>query len=192
MTRISIFQAAQSGDVANVRSELSAGVDPNEWYQGQTALMLASERGHAGVCELLLNNGARVNAVDSYNRTPLFLATAFQHFDAARVLIEHGADPGVRCNLGGENCMDVAKLRSNISLQRLLNVDHQQTTSPTKAKFEEQLHVPASEPTPQSSLTDLGAHQQPSLLANSYPQRAPPPEQDESRRPEPLSTNNVW
>ena len=48
--------------------------------------------GHMEVAELLIDKGADENAEDSYNRTPLLLATSDNHKDIAELLIAKGSD----------------------------------------------------------------------------------------------------
>jgi len=55
-----------------------------------TALHLAVVKGHAGMCQLLVERGADVNAKRSDNVTPLMLATHWGHIAVAAVLREHG------------------------------------------------------------------------------------------------------
>jgi hypothetical protein len=57
-----------------------------------TALMWASERGHLGIAQLLVEKGANVNAAktdDGY--TALMLASVFGHLETVRFLLSRGA-----------------------------------------------------------------------------------------------------
>ena len=62
----------------------------------ETALHLASLRGHVDVAKLLLKHGADIEAQDDDERTPLHLASRVGHVEIARVLLEHGADTEAR------------------------------------------------------------------------------------------------
>ena len=53
---------------------------------GKTALMLASEKGHADAVKALLAAGANVNARDKDGRTALSLATENGHTETANIL----------------------------------------------------------------------------------------------------------
>eukprot|EP00760_Papus_ankaliazontas_P030586 PhM_4_TR4912/c0_g1_i2/m.57070 len=115
--------AARDGDVDVVRAELSRGVPPDTRYRGQTALMYAAEADRADVCAVLLENGARPDAIDTYGRTPLHLCSRTTALSACRVLLEYGAaatsDVPSRMGLG-ETAVDVAKHRGVIELVRLV------------------------------------------------------------------------
>jgi putative intracellular protease/amidase len=56
----SLFEAAKRGDADDVRTWLSAGVDPNFQHVefGSTALMVAAENGHMAVARMLVQGGA--------------------------------------------------------------------------------------------------------------------------------------
>ena len=59
----------------------------------ETVLLLAVPGGHMDVVELLLKNGADVNASDeNYGRAALHVASRENHFDVVKLLIQNGAD----------------------------------------------------------------------------------------------------
>ena len=58
-----------------------------------TGLLLAAARGDVPQIRTLIAKGARVDVRDSYERTPLHIATYGRHHDAMRALKELGADP---------------------------------------------------------------------------------------------------
>jgi hypothetical protein len=185
MSRVDIFAAAHEGNDEGVRRELAAGVDPNVFVRGQSVLMIASERGHASICEILVRNGAKINAVDRYGRTALYQAVVFNQPACAKVLVAHGAKQDTRSWLGGEMPLDIAKLRSNVELQRALT----QTSNASKVDPPK----PFTQTIEPKVLTPLLQQQQSVAAAElpvafSYPRRAPAPEVDETRTPEPLST----
>jgi uncharacterized protein len=68
-------------------------------YAGLTAaardrqLLSAARSGNAGKISLLLDVGARIEARDDRERTPLLIASAHDRVEAARVLVAAGADP---------------------------------------------------------------------------------------------------
>ncbi len=97
-----LLEAAQRGDVVQVRSLLDAGtpVDARSRY-GATALFFAADKANLELARLLLDRGADVNVVDTfYNASPLPWAlfkgaTSAPHRELARLLVERGAaDPG--------------------------------------------------------------------------------------------------
>ena len=60
-----------------------------------TGLFLAAARGDAEQIKALIAKGARPDARDSYERTPLHVAAYAKRHDAMRALVALGADPNV-------------------------------------------------------------------------------------------------
>ena len=90
-----IHDAARNGDLAGVQAELDKGVDVDESddsWPGMTPLHYAADEGHTEVVELLIANGADVNAKDENGRTPLHLATYWGEKEIVELLIAAGAD----------------------------------------------------------------------------------------------------
>ncbi|XP_041970434.1 ankyrin-3-like [Aricia agestis] len=91
---------------------LVRGCDPSATDDcGYSALHLAAERGFTELVRLLLASGAAVSyrpdTADDFPRTthtdePLRLAIRNKHYDVARLLLEHGADPNKRYFFGSE------------------------------------------------------------------------------------------
>ncbi|XP_012940002.1 ankyrin repeat and protein kinase domain-containing protein 1 [Aplysia californica] len=82
-----------------VKVALKAGVDPNiemgnpQGLPGRcTPLHLAAYRGDVSILQLLVQNGARVDARDNTNHTPLHYAATRSNSLAARKLLKYGAD----------------------------------------------------------------------------------------------------
>ncbi len=72
-----------------------AGVagNPNLVFDsGQTALHFAASQGHTGLMQLLIAQGANVNAVDLPGNTPLHRAVENGDLEAAGLLLDQGAD----------------------------------------------------------------------------------------------------
>ena len=55
--------------------------------------------GHTGVCALLVELGAGVNAQAANGATPLMMATQEGRTDTVRWLLDHGADPGLKTDV---------------------------------------------------------------------------------------------
>ncbi|MFN3191034.1 MAG: PQQ-binding-like beta-propeller repeat protein [Aureliella sp.] len=89
-----LWDAAQRGDTAEIRSLLDAGVDPNAPTQyNATALMYACGRGHEEAVKMLLKAGANPNNKDRfYNATPMAWAAMKQNKDIAVLLVEAGCE----------------------------------------------------------------------------------------------------
>ena len=102
-----IHDAAKTGDLAGVQAELDKGVDVDEddssWGSwGETPLQLAARYSHNEIVELLIDNGADVNAKDVNGNTPLHLAALFGRKEVVELLIANGAAVNVKGgNLGG-------------------------------------------------------------------------------------------
>lgn len=88
-----LWSASMNGSADMVRSLLAAGADPNAaLLSGETPVMTAARTGDPEVLELILGAGANPNVSATRGQTALMWAVGQQHIDAARVLLEHGAD----------------------------------------------------------------------------------------------------
>ena len=58
--------------------------------------MLSSEKGHRGVCELLIERGAKVDLADKYGKRALMFASENGHREVCRLLLERGAEVNVQ------------------------------------------------------------------------------------------------
>ena len=98
-----IFNAAEAGDLEKVQALLKDYLDLvfTEDKYGQTPLHIAAENGHRDMAELLLNNGADVNAKANNYTRPLHIAAENGHRDMAELLLNNGADVNAKAN--GDN-----------------------------------------------------------------------------------------
>jgi ankyrin repeat protein len=112
-----LVEMVKQGDLGKVRALLAANflLASQRLPNGESPLMAAVYRGHADIVEALIDAGAEIDVfaaaatgrvedvertataetVTSYaydGWTPLHLAAFFGHTDAARLLLEHGAD----------------------------------------------------------------------------------------------------
>lgn len=88
-----LHEAARQGDAAEIKRLLDAGVPVDGTNQyGATALTYAASKGHIEVVELLVKQGADVNAADTfYSSTPAGWAAYDGHVETVRFLYENGA-----------------------------------------------------------------------------------------------------
>ena len=87
-----IHDAVNRGDLAGVQAELDKGANVNAKMWRRTPLHSATAGGHTEIAELLIDNGADVNANEDYGWTPLHLAAKYGHREVAELLIAKGAD----------------------------------------------------------------------------------------------------
>jgi ankyrin repeat protein len=89
-----LMLAATNGNAAIADALLRAGADANAALpEGETVLMTAARTGDPGVVKALVARGANVNARENWlGETALMWAAAENHAEAARVLVDHGAD----------------------------------------------------------------------------------------------------
>jgi len=119
---------AADGDEAGVQSLLSSGV-PLLYSNadGQTALMLAVDRGHEGTVDLLLRKAkeegvscdAMLAARDCEGMTALHYACVCERDGCVVQLMEAGADPDVKSN-EGETCWDAASAHISELMKKAL------------------------------------------------------------------------
>ena len=100
-----LYLASNNRNAAIVEVLLKGGANPNAaLWSGITPLMAATKTGVTEVVNVLLANGADVNNQEPRrNQTALMWAIAFKHPDAARMLIEKGADVNVKTRMLDEN-----------------------------------------------------------------------------------------
>ena len=72
--------------------------------------------------ETLVDLGANVNAQSTGNETPLMKAIAFDNADAAKLLIEKGADPDIKNSMDRDS-YSFAKASRNEAILSALGID---------------------------------------------------------------------
>jgi hypothetical protein len=96
----SLIQAAQQGDVRQVRDLLAQGADVNAMDQsGKTALMIAAGKGDLGMVNVLLKApGIDLNRKDkgALGLTALMSAALKNNLSVVKALVQAGADPYVK------------------------------------------------------------------------------------------------
>jgi ankyrin repeat protein len=122
-----LFEAIERHDTVAVATLLKKGADPNApkpegWRPLHTAIGRLGVGGPIEVVKLLIQHGADVNAWDeNHHETPILSACDEEPEDveAARMLLEAGADPNVRRS-DGESPLRLAARDENLALAELL------------------------------------------------------------------------
>jgi len=130
----SIFEAAKGGDSEGIKEFLAAGVDPDEktgFTFGQTPLCVASTK---EVAELLIAEGADVNAVVTNSGTPLHYAVERGYKEIAELLINKGANINFDKRGVAETPLDRAKRYKQIETIALLRKHGGKTGEELKAE----------------------------------------------------------
>ncbi|MDP6417772.1 MAG: ankyrin repeat domain-containing protein, partial [Gammaproteobacteria bacterium] len=100
---ISIHVAVKSGNIEAVKQHLAAGTDVNAKSKGNgwTPLFYAtSGGGQKEIAELLIAEGANVNAKDKLGDTSLQVAAYQGHKEIAELFIANGADVNSKADNG--------------------------------------------------------------------------------------------
>jgi glucan biosynthesis protein C len=105
-----IHQASLQGDMETVQQHIAAGVDIDQRdpTSGNSPLTNAATFGRIEVAQVLLRQGADVNARNNEGSTPLHAAAFFCHTEVVEMLLEHGADTSLRNNAGATALDSVA------------------------------------------------------------------------------------
>lgn len=84
---------AWNNDVLGVKLHIYAGTDIDQAdIDGNIPLLLAVERGHIGMAELLIQHEANLEVTDRDGFTPLIMSAEFNHPEVLLILLEAGAD----------------------------------------------------------------------------------------------------
>ena len=116
-----LFLAVRHNSLALTRELLELGANAEEPLS-ETPLHAAATVGSDTICQLILQNGANVNARNSFGRTPLHMAALHNRSTVAGSLISAGADIGARDNVQ-ITALYHAVVWNSVPLVRLL-LDH--------------------------------------------------------------------
>ena len=76
------------------------GINDKDEY-GETALHHCSQYGAIDAVEYLISNGAKIDILDAFGRTPLILGiSAAEHFRVTQLLLKAGANPNIKDKYG--------------------------------------------------------------------------------------------
>ena len=93
-----LMLAALKGELQLCQLMIQKGGDVNK--PGWTPLHYAATRGHLAVLNLLLEENAYIDAASPNNTTPLMMAAHYGTPSAVKLLLEAGADPMLKNDLG--------------------------------------------------------------------------------------------
>lgn len=93
-----LMMAALKGHIELVRQLIGRDADVNK--PGWTALHYAATNGHVAVMQLLLDHHAYIDAESPNGTTPLMMAAQYGSPGAVKLLLEAGADPLLKNQLG--------------------------------------------------------------------------------------------
>lgn len=93
-----LMLAALKGYLPLVKKLVERDADVNK--TGWTPLHYAASSGHVSVIEFLLDNSAYIDAESPNGSTPLMMAAMYGSPEAVKVLIQAGADLGIKNQLG--------------------------------------------------------------------------------------------
>ena len=93
-----LAEAARVGNAEEVILLLADGhdIDERDVQYDATALQWAAEYGHKAIVEILISNGADLNALNNEGRTALHWATLNSRLETCKVLIKKGAKLNIR------------------------------------------------------------------------------------------------
>lgn len=93
-----LMMAALKGHTDLARKLIARGADINK--TGWTPLHYASTHGHLAIMQMLLDEHAYIDAESPNGTTPLMMAAHYGTTEAVRLLLEAGADPLLKNQLG--------------------------------------------------------------------------------------------
>ena len=103
---ISIQEAAEAGNIQGIKQHIAAGTDVNvKNFYNYTPLHGATFNGHKEIAELLIANGADLNAKDDGGKTPLdqtMIPLALNKKKLADLLRKHGGKTGAELKAEGK------------------------------------------------------------------------------------------
>ena len=99
---VNIWTAARTGNIGAIKRHVAAGTNVNgtEPEGGSTPLIVAALNGQGKAADLLIENGARIDARNNDGSTALHVAAFFGHTEIVRTLLSAGADVNARNQRG--------------------------------------------------------------------------------------------
>ena len=112
ITKSDPFVLAACGHTYALASEIRSGKDllTAKDERARTLLYIASRSGFYDTCELLLEEGASINVVQTTGSTPLHGAAYYGHTPIVKLLLQHGAKTDIKNQFGRTALDDSATL----------------------------------------------------------------------------------
>ena len=130
-----IWNAADEGNIEEVKQHLDSGIDVNAKNQfGGTPLHFAAKQGHKNLAALLITEGADTNAEAYDKSTPLHSAVISGYKEVAEQLIANGADVNATKGYEGSTPLDNAIEFKHSDTVDLLRKHGGKTSEELKAK----------------------------------------------------------
>lgn len=129
-----LIAAVNNGDVAKVQSALRNKANPEaRGTKGATALMLASELGHADIAKLLIGAGASVATTRMGGIAAIHHAAAGGQLQTLKLLLASGANVSARTDLGSTPLIVAGRTGNLEVLKTLLDAGADRTEKDSNA-----------------------------------------------------------
>ncbi len=112
--------AIETNNIAKVRELLASGISPNAKIgDGDTALILASFKGHTETVKTLLEAGANIDIQNKNDDTSLTMASFNGHTETVKTLLEAGANINIQ-NKHGDTALMLASFNGHTETVKTL------------------------------------------------------------------------
>ena len=118
-----------SGSPSIVKKFLQNDVDANSTFDFRPVLSIAAMFGEAGIAQLLLDHGAKVDELDGPGQTALMFAAEGGYKEVVEILLAADADLSIE-DRNGETALDKAVNQNHFEVQKLLEPIESKSISP--------------------------------------------------------------
>jgi ankyrin repeat protein len=98
--RAPVALAVRAYDIEYLQMFLDAGADPNGMFADEPALLVGARLGDTEPVGILLEAGAKIDALNAFEKTPLLVAGSVDNWIMAEFLLQHGASPWIASDNG--------------------------------------------------------------------------------------------